>query len=226
MHVTKGQQTRIQIVEKAAPLFNKKGFEGTSLSDLMQATGLKKGGIYRHFSSKEELASAAFDYSWGKAVQERLGGVAGVHDCVDRLKTMVDNFVELRSGLVPGGCPLMNTAVESDDGNVLLRRKALKALQSWTTRWSQVITEGVKKHHIDPRIDPLKLSHQIIASLEGALLVSRLRNNNETLQNMRQQLHSYLEQNVRAKTIRSKRTKGRKQSRPPQKEMPETGSLA
>jgi TetR/AcrR family transcriptional repressor of nem operon len=205
MRVTKGQQTRSEIVEKAAPLFNKKGFEGTSLSDLMLATGLKKGGIYRHFSSKEALATAAFDYSWEKAVQERLGGVDAVADCVGRLKKMIDNFVELRSGLVPGGCPLMNTAVESDDGNAVLRKKALKALQSWTTRLAQTTTEGIEKGHINPRIDPLKLSHQIIASLEGALLISRLRNNNDTLQDMRRQLHSYLEQNVRAKTLRSKR---------------------
>jgi TetR/AcrR family transcriptional regulator, transcriptional repressor for nem operon len=207
MRVTKGQQTRRDIVAKAAPLFNKKGFAGTSLSDLMHATRLQKGGIYRHFSSKEELATAAFDYSWGKAVQERLGGIAGMPDCVNRLKTMIDNFVELRSGLVPGGCPLMNTAVESDDGNALLRRKALQALQSWTTRLSEIINEGIKKHHIDPRIDPLKLSHQIIASLEGALLISRLRNNNDTLQNMRQQLHTYLEQIVRGKTSRVKGAK-------------------
>jgi hypothetical protein len=117
---------------------------------------------------------------------------------------MIDNFVELRSGVVSGGCPLMNAAVESDDGNALLRRKALKALQSWTTRLSQITTEGIEKGHINPRIDPLKLSHQIIASLEGALLISRLRNNNETLQDMRRQLHSYLEQNVRAKFLRSK----------------------
>jgi TetR/AcrR family transcriptional repressor of nem operon len=195
MRVTKGQRTKREIVEKAAPLFNKKGFEGTSLSDLMHATGLQKGGIYRHFSSKEQLATAAFDYSWGKAVQERLGGVAGVPDCVNRLKLMIDNFVQLRSGLVPGGCPLMNTAVESDDGN------------AWTRRLSEITIEGIKKHQIDPRVDPLKLSHQIIASLEGALLINRLRDDNETLEDMRKQLHSYLEQNVRAKTITSKRVK-------------------
>jgi TetR/AcrR family transcriptional regulator, transcriptional repressor for nem operon len=207
MRVTKGQHTKREIVEKAAPLFNKKGFEGTSLSDLMHATGLQKGGIYRHFSSKEQLATAAFDYSWGKAVQERLGGVAGVPDCVNRLKLMIDNFVELRSGLVPGGCPLMNTAVESDDGNASLRGKAVKALQDWTRRLSEITIEGIKKHQIDPRVDPLKLSHQIIASLEGALLINRLRNDNDTLGDMRKQLHSYLEQNVRAKTITSKRVK-------------------
>jgi len=55
--MTKGEQTRRKIVEAAAPIFNKRGYEGSSLSDLMESTGLKKGGIYRHFSSKEELAA-------------------------------------------------------------------------------------------------------------------------------------------------------------------------
>ena len=62
--MTKGEQTRRRIVEAAAPVFNKRGYEGASLSELMAATGLKKGGIYRHFASKEELAAEAFDYTW------------------------------------------------------------------------------------------------------------------------------------------------------------------
>jgi TetR/AcrR family transcriptional regulator, transcriptional repressor for nem operon len=125
--MTKGQQTRREIIEKAAPLFNQKGYEGTSLSDLMDATGLQKGGIYRHFDSKEELAAAAFDYSWLKAANERLDGVDDSSDSVDRLKKMISNFVELRPELVPGGCPLMNTAIESDDGNPILRARAQKS---------------------------------------------------------------------------------------------------
>ena len=67
--MTKGERTRQEIVRNAAPLFNTKGYEGTSLSDLMAATGLQKGGIYRHFASKEELAAEAFDYAWGKGGQ-------------------------------------------------------------------------------------------------------------------------------------------------------------
>jgi len=49
--MTKGEQTRKKIVEAAAPIFNQHGYEGSSLNNLMEATGLKKGGIYRHFSS-------------------------------------------------------------------------------------------------------------------------------------------------------------------------------
>jgi TetR/AcrR family transcriptional repressor of nem operon len=196
--MTKGEQTRRDIVEKAAPLFNQKGFEGTSLADLMQATGLQKGGIYRHFSGKKELAAEAFDYAWEKAVRGRLDGVADVPDCVDRLKKTIDNFVERRAGLVPGGCPLMNTAVEADDGNPVLRARARKALQGWTERLSRITAEGIKKHEIDRRVTPRQLSELIISSLEGALLISRLQNDPGPLRAMRQHLDEYLEQSVRA----------------------------
>lgn len=197
--MTKGEQTRRDIVKKAAPLFNQKGFQGTSLADLMQATGLQKGGIYRHFSGKKELAAEAFDYAWEKAVRGRLDGVAEVPDCVDRLKRTIENFVERRAGLVPGGCPLMNTAVEADDGNPLLRARARKALQGWTERLSRIATEGVKKNQIDRSTAPRHLSELIISSLEGALLISRLQNDEEPLRAIRQHLDEYLEQSVRVK---------------------------
>jgi TetR/AcrR family transcriptional repressor of nem operon len=197
--VTKGQQTRREIIQKAAPLLNRKGYEGTSLSDLMKATGLQKGGIYRHFSSKEELAGEVFDYSWDTAVRGRLAGLAEIPDCVNRMKKMIDNFVELRAGLVPGGCPLMNTAIEADDGNALLRLRAKKALQAWTARLSRIASEGIRKKQINPRIQPRTLSQLIIGCLEGALLLSRLQNNHEPLRSVRQHLVDYLEQTVRAK---------------------------
>src|SRR5258708_3190976 len=92
--MSKGELTRREIVKKAAPLFNRKGYEGTSLSDLMQATGLQKGGIYRHFSSKQQLAGEAFDYSWEKAVSGRLEGVNEVPNSVHRLRKMIHTFLK------------------------------------------------------------------------------------------------------------------------------------
>jgi TetR/AcrR family transcriptional regulator, transcriptional repressor for nem operon len=197
--VRKGEQTRRDIVEKAAPLFNQKGYEGTSLSDLMEATGLQKGGIYRHFSGKEELAGEAFDFAWEKAVTGRLDGVDSVENRVDRLKKMVQNFVERRSGLVPGGCPLLNTAVEADDGNALLRERARKALRSWTARLVKITEEGIARKEIHSRVDPQKLAQWIIASLEGALLLSRLQKDEAPLHNTREHLDLYLDQSIRAK---------------------------
>ena len=195
--MSKGELTRREIVRKAAPLFNRKGFEGTSLSDLMQATGLQKGGIYRHFSSKQELAGEAFDYSWKKAVSGRLEGVNEVSNSVHRLKKMIDNFIEKREGLVPGGCPLMNTAVESDDGNALLRARAKKALQEPECHdLDQRLRDA--RQEINPRTKPHDLAQLIISSLEGALLLSRLQDSSAPLRNMQLHLHHHLDHSVRS----------------------------
>jgi len=206
--VTKGEDTRRDIVEKAAPLFNQKGFEGTSMSDLMRVTGLQKGGIYRHFSSKEELAGEAFDYAWQKVVDRRLEGLDEAADAVERLKRMIDNFVDIRTGLVAGGCPLMNTAVEADDGNVVLRARARGALHGWMARLAKAAEDGIANREINPRVEPKALAQLIISTLEGALLISRLENDRVPLDQVRHHLREYLEANVRRKKPRRARQAG------------------
>lgn len=171
----KGRQTRRDIVRKAARLFNQKGFAGTSMSDLMAATGLQKGGLYRHFESKELLAQQAFDYAWEKAVNRRLDGLDEVPNAVGRLKGMIANFINKREGLVAGGCPLMNTAIESDDGNTVLRARARKALASWTDRVAAIVRDGITKGEIDASVDPQEFADVFVGVLEGALMISRLR---------------------------------------------------
>jgi TetR/AcrR family transcriptional regulator, transcriptional repressor for nem operon len=177
----KGRQTRRDIVRKAAPLFNQKGFAGTSMSDLMAATGLQKGGLYRHFESKELLAQEAFDYAWEKAVNGRLDGLDEVPDAVGRLKGMIANFINKREGLVAGGCPLMNAAIESDDGNAVLRARARKALASWTDRVAAIVRDGITKGEIDASNDPQEFADVFVGALEGALMISRLRQNEAPL---------------------------------------------
>jgi TetR/AcrR family transcriptional repressor of nem operon len=195
--MSKGERTRHEIVRNAAPLFNQKGFEGTSLSDLMNATGLQKGGIYRHFASKEELAAEAFDYAWEKAVAGRLDGVNEVPDSVDRLKKMIGNFIDKRAGLVAGGCPLLNAAIEADDGNTILRERVKDAFRSWSGRIAGVVSEGIKKREIVAKTDARALSRLIIGTLEGALMISRIEREDSTLHSARVFLFEHLERNVR-----------------------------
>lgn len=195
--MNKGERTKREIVRTAAPLFNQKGFEGTSLSDLMSATGLQKGGIYRHFASKEELAAEAFDYAWEKAVAGRLDGVSDVPDSVDRLKKMIGNFVDKRAGLVAGGCPLLNAAIEADDGNPVLRERVKGAFRSWSNRISSVVSQGIKNREIVANTNAQALSKLIIGTLEGALMISRIEREEGALHSARAFLFEYLDRNVR-----------------------------
>src|SRR5260370_3278060 len=143
----------------------------------MRATGLEKGGIYRHFESKEELAEEAFDYDWKLAMDTRFEGTRETSNTVDRLKQIVRNFRDRRAGLVPGGCPLLNTAIDSDDGNPQLRGRAQRALTSWLGRLRTVIEEGQRRGEVRGNVDSLELSTLIVSTLEGSLMLSRLPRN-------------------------------------------------
>ena len=192
----KGEQTRHDIIRKAAPIFNQRGYDGAALSDLMKATGLEKGGIYRHFDSKEQLAAEAFDYAWRETLDARIHDLDKISNTVDRLKQLVVNFVE-RRGTIPGACPLLNTAVDTDDGNPVLRERARKALRGWRSYIVSIIRAGIKAREIRPRVDSKKLATLIISSLEGAIMVYRLERTEEALRGAQAHLDNYLETEVR-----------------------------
>ena len=196
--MSKGEQTRKQIIRKAAPIFNRRGFAGAALSDLMSATGLEKGGIYRHFDSKQQLAGEAFDYSWRVALEARFGGTQEIPNTVDRLKRIVWNFNDCRAGLVQGGCPLLNMATDSDDGNPALRRKVRRAFASWLGQLRSIVEEGQRRGEIRPGVNPAELSTLIVTTLEGSLMLERLQKNLEPLNIACRHLERYLETNVRA----------------------------
>jgi TetR/AcrR family transcriptional repressor of nem operon len=193
----KGEQTRQDIIRKAAPIFNQQGYAGSALSDLMRATGLEKGGIYRHFDSKEQLAAEAFDYAWQETLDARIHDLDIIPNSVDRLKQLVANFAG-RRGIIPGGCPLLNTAVDTDDGNSVLRERARKAFRGWRAYLISMIRDGIKAREIRPRVDAGKLAALIISSLEGAVMVYRLERTEEALRAVQAHLENYLETQVRA----------------------------
>lgn len=193
----KGEHTRQEIIRKAAPIFNQRGYDGAALSDLMKATGLEKGGIYRHFDSKQQLAAEAFDYAWEETLNARIHDLDGISNTVDRLKQLLANFVE-RRGIIPGGCPLLNTAIDSDDGNSVLRERARKALRSWRNYLVSIIRSGIKAREIRSNVDAQKLATLIISALEGAVMVYRLERTEESLRGTQAHLDNYLETEVRS----------------------------
>jgi TetR/AcrR family transcriptional regulator, transcriptional repressor for nem operon len=195
----KGARTRQEIIRKAAPIFNQKGYKGAALSDLMRATGLEKGGIYRHFESKQQLAGEAFDYAWKMALDKRFEATEGIPNTVDRLKQIVRNFRDRPAGLVPGGCPLLNTAIDSDDGNPQMRAKARRALGSWLGRLQSITEEGQQQGEVRSDVNSAELATLIVSTLEGGLMVSRLERKQDALDLACRHLEEYLEAKVRAR---------------------------
>jgi len=190
--LTKGEKTRDKIIRKAAAVFNQRGYSGTSISELMEETGLEKGGIYRHFESKEELAVAAFDYAWSEIEKRRRAMLDEIPTPLGKLHGMIDGFA-VKPSAVPGGCALMNTAIVADDGNPALRAHAREALRKWLDSLEALVRQGIEKGEIALGVSPAAIASTIIATLEGALMMSRLSNDRSPLDNARKHLHRLLD---------------------------------
>ena len=171
---TKGLKTRQRIVEMAAPVFNRQGFVGASMRDLISATGLEKGGIYNHFGSKEDLAVEAFDYSISLIVD----GYAAVQEGkvgLDRLEVIIEIFGNWSGHpLVAGGCPIMNTAIEADDTNPALAARARAAMDSWHRLIGSILKDAKARGEVDGEVDPYELATLVTSTLEGSLMLTRL----------------------------------------------------
>jgi AcrR family transcriptional regulator len=188
----KGELTRQRIVAAAAPIFNQRGFAGCSMQDVMEVTGLEKGGLYRHFASKEELAAEAFKYALEQIVKTRTGDLGHIEGSVEKLRYVVERFVEAPSPL-PGGCPLMNTAIDADDGNPVLRELAAEAIHDWKARLAKIVEDGRRDNEIRKRVEPRSVANNIVATLEGALMISRIEGSRSALKDARAALEDMLE---------------------------------
>ena len=172
---TKGLKTRQRIVEMAAPVFNRQGFVGASMRDLITATGLEKGGIYNHFGSKEQLALEAYDFAMSRVTNALARSQDDATDAVDRLTRMIQAFGTFaRKPAISGGCPIMNTAIEADDGIPELRDRAKQSMTLWHRLIGRIVKDGTAAGTLAAGTDPYALAALLTSALEGALMLSRL----------------------------------------------------
>jgi len=150
----KGEKTREFIITKAAELFNQKGYSGSSLSDITELTGIKKGGIYRHFSSKDEIAYEAFSYA-GQVVGAQLAQAISQQETASgkllAYLRVYEKVVEAPPFI--GGCPLLNTAIDSDDSHPGLRERAKQALLETLESIKKIISQGVQSGEFKADLD-------------------------------------------------------------------------
>lgn len=192
--MSKGEQTREMILAQAAQLFSRQGYFGSSLSDIMHETGLEKGGIYNHFSSKEQLALEAFDFSVELIRQQTRLALTGKVNAVDRLLAIMTVFQRLVEDDPPlvGGCPVLNTAIEADDAQPALRERARNAMDDWRETIHRIVKKGIDRQEIRPGVDADALATLLISSLEGAIMMSKLYGDNVHMRRVVEHLTNYI----------------------------------
>jgi TetR/AcrR family transcriptional regulator, transcriptional repressor for nem operon len=189
----RGETTKLDILQRAAPIFNQQGYAGASISDVMKATGLRKGGIYNHFESKEQLALETFNYSVRLVRQRYVSALKNQASAPDQLLTFMTVFQQLfHDPPIPGGCPLLNTAIESDDALSGLREQASREMKHWHSWLVRIIRGGIKRGEIKATIDTKATATLFIACLEGGLMLSKLHRDPIYLQQAIAHLQTYM----------------------------------
>lgn len=173
--LSKAERTKQFIIEKTAPVFNAKGYAGTSMNDIVNATGLTKGSIYGNFENKDEVALAAFDYNFSAVISYIKCKIEGRKNAIDKLLIYPEiyrNFLKL--SFLKTGCPVLNTSTEADDTHPMLKERAANALKLWKTSIEKHITNGIENKEIKANTNASEFASVLMSLIEGAIMQAKV----------------------------------------------------
>jgi AcrR family transcriptional regulator len=186
-------ETKSRILKKSGVLFNTLGYKATSISDITSATGYTKGAIYRHFKNKAILEKETLFHLSSLMFEKLRDCIRNESTAGNKLRAIFRFFESyITNPEVKGGCPLMNAAIEADDSNPTLRREAVKVLDILSDSVKTILKNGIRYKQIKKDTDLEFYATLFIASLEGAIMMSKLRGDNNDIRRVIRHLETQL----------------------------------
>ncbi len=181
---TKAERTTDFIIKIVAPIFNKHGYIGTSMSDLTEATGLTKGALYGNFENKEALALSAFEHNRKlllDAVDDRLNAEG---TSLDKLSSLTDFYKKYDSFTATmGGCPILNVGIDAQHNNKLLAAASRETIKEIEGKIALVLETGLNKGELKIPVTPLQFAKQMFTMLQGAITMATITHDRKYLLN-------------------------------------------
>jgi TetR/AcrR family transcriptional repressor of nem operon len=172
--MSKAENTKKFIIEKTAVIFNKKGYAGTSLTDLTKATRLTKGGIYGNFKNKDEVAVQAFKYNVNKIIGAFAKEIETAGSSFEKLMAYPRVYRKIyRTIFADGGCPILNMLTDSDDTHPFLFKIAVATISSWKKSIIRIVEQGKRNHEFRPEVNALQIAEIMISLFEGGGILAR-----------------------------------------------------
>ena len=181
---TKAERTTAFIIETVAPVFNKFGYVGTSMSDLTEATGLTKGALYGNFDNKEALALAAFEFNSNRLLQaldQKLDSPGTAMQKLFALTNFYKHYDEFTDEL--GGCPILNVGVDSQSIQPILAAATREIVRTIEGKIALVLENGVKNNEIKLPVTPLQFAKQLYTMIQGAVTMATITQDRKYLLN-------------------------------------------
>jgi TetR/AcrR family transcriptional repressor of nem operon len=170
----RGAATRDRIVDAAASLVYERGFAGTSLDDVMAATGTSKSQLYHYFADKDALVREVIKEQLGRIIAAQQA--AGLHDVSswEGLQRWCDHFVAAtRATQGAGGCPLGSLVGELADHSEPARQVLAQCFADWQSYLSEGFTAMRDNGELAAQADPAELALTVLTALQGGLLMAQ-----------------------------------------------------
>ena len=189
------QHTRQLIIDKALPIFNTKGYNAASLSDITTATGITKGAIYGNFKNKDEVATASFDHAVTIVMDLLSKKVRSKNNAPDKLMAIVDYYAEyVNNPPIPGGCPILNSSIEADDNLPFLKSKVIRTIALMKDSLAKIVNRGILEGQLKRGVDAEELAVMFYATIEGAISLSRIEGDGRSYKHVRNHLKKMIEE--------------------------------
>ncbi|MFZ2225491.1 MAG: TetR/AcrR family transcriptional regulator [Candidatus Deferrimicrobium sp.] len=189
-----GRETRRDVIERSLQIFSVKGYYNTSVSDIMAATGLTKGGLYSHFDSKEAVWNASYE----RAVEIWKGivfkGVRKVSDPLDRIgKTIENDLRDYCCGEVfEGGCFFFNSLVELSGQSPAMSGRIVEGFMQFSDLLASWLEEAKSEGMLKPGVRKMEVADFIVTSINGAAALYVATRNNRYPRAIERQLNAYI----------------------------------
>lgn len=179
---TRGRETRQHILKESRNLFTVQGFRNTSISEIIAATGVKKGNLYYHFPSKEELGLAVLVDVRDEFFTILDDALAGENPIVRILNSCNAVMAMMEQNSFVGGCLFGNTALEMTDSNSRFGRIIQEVFSQWKSRVERELRQAVESGLLTSPMPADALASSIIATLEGGIMLSRVYKNKDGIE--------------------------------------------
>lgn len=193
---SKGSLTRQNIIENSLQLFSVKGFYNTSISDIQEATGLTKGGLYGHFASKEDIWYAVYEEAvtiWKRIV---FNAIRSNTDPLTRIEKFIENDLRdyLGSDVFDGGCFFLNMLVELSGQSAAMSKQILKGFVSLSRLLQTWLEEAERSGLLKEGLDSREIANFMVISLNGAAALYISSRDTTILDQTIHQLRYYIQQ--------------------------------
>jgi TetR/AcrR family transcriptional repressor of nem operon len=175
-----------EIIRIAREIIHSKGYQSTSISDIMAATNIGKGQFYHYFQSKHDLGLAVVEdlvKDWEG--QLLIGILNTLDDPVTKLNRMLKwaetSHAEME---IKYGCAMGNLAIEMSTQDEEFRMKIEEFFNQWVNSVTDILSEMIENHQLDDSINPKKNAESIVAMIEGGILLMVSRQNIQVLQDI------------------------------------------